>query len=136
MVTHWKGRTHIQNGMKAEFSIDVDVPHDLVRITLAGFYGPDDIKRLVAARDEAFKQLQCPPNQHLTLIDVRAMDIQAQDSVATFQQLLIDPTKVSRNLAFVVAQSLARMQAKRATEKRQVSFFVTPEEAEAWLLSV
>ncbi|MDR7155420.1 hypothetical protein J2W40_002247 [Sphingobium xenophagum] len=121
--------------MKARFSIEVDVPQSLVRMTLGGFFHIEDIERLVEARNAAFLQLQCGPHEHLTMVDVRDMDIQPQDSVAAFQQVLADPTRRSKRLAFVVARSLARIQAKRATDTREVSYFVSPEEAEHWLLN-
>ncbi|UVO52354.1 hypothetical protein M0208_18245 [Sphingomonas sp. SUN019] len=120
--------------MKPEFDIAVDVPRDLVRITMLGFFAADDIARFVDARDRAVSQLKCGPNQHCTLVDIRGMDIQAQESVSRFQSVLADPAKASRRLAFVVARSLARMQAKRAADSRDAGYFETLEDAEAWLM--
>ena len=67
--------------------------------------------------------LRCRQNEHLTLVDIREMDIQAQDSVVAFQRVLTDPSKTSKRLAFVVARSLARMQIKRAADSRDARYF-------------
>jgi hypothetical protein len=120
--------------MKAQFSISVDVPRSLVRMAMAGFFEDDDIARFVNARDQAHQLLQCPRNGHLTLVDIRGMDIQAQDSVTSFQKILADPVNVSKRIAFVVVRSLAWMQIKRAAESREARYFMCPEEAEMWLL--
>lgn len=121
--------------MKAHFSIRVDVPRSLVVITMAGFFEPADIARFVAARNDAHRLLTCGANQQVTLIDIRAMDIQAQDSVAAFRAVLVDPARASRRLAFVVPQSLARMQIQRAADSRAAHYFGSLEDAEHWLMA-
>jgi len=121
--------------MKAHFSIRVDVPRSLVVITMAGFFEPADIARFVAARNDAHRLLTCGANQQVTLIDIRAMDIQAQDSVAAFRAVLVDSARASRRLAFVVPQSLARMQIQRAADSRAAHYFGSLEDAEHWLMA-
>lgn len=120
--------------MNPRMSFDVDPARDLVRITLAGFFSPDDVDRFVAARDAAHRQLRCAPNAHATIVDMRAMQIQAQETVAAFQHVLADPRMVSRRLAFVVARSLSRLQIKRAAAEREAAYFTSIEEAECWVL--
>ncbi len=120
--------------MNPRMSFDVDPARDLVRITLTGFFSPDDVDRFVAARDAAHRQLRCAPNAHVTIVDMRAMQIQAQETVAAFQQVLSDPRMVSRRLAFVVARSLSRLQIKRAAAERAAEYFTSLEEAECWVL--
>jgi hypothetical protein len=120
--------------MNATFSITVDVPHDLVCATMAGFFTADDITRFAAERDQAHRTLRCLPNRHLTLVDMRGMGIQPQDSVERFQSILANPATRSRRIAFVVARSLSRMQIKRAAANRTAGYFMTVEEATAWLL--
>jgi len=61
------------------------------------------------------------------------MQIQSQETVTAFQQVLGDPRQASRRLAFVVARSLARLQIRRAASERQASYFTSVEEAEAWV---
>lgn len=121
--------------MEANFSIINDVPHGLMRITMSGFFEPADIARFAAARDRELIALRARPNEHLTLVDIRAMDIQAAESVAAFRQLLADPRTVSRRIAFVVGRSLSAMQIRRAAQGRDTQYFGETEQAEAWLLS-
>lgn len=119
---------------KADFSITVDVQRSLVRMTMSGFFAADDIARFVQARDAAHRQLLSAPNQHVTLVDIREMQIQAQDSVAAFQRVLANPVIRSRRLAFVVARSLARLQVQRAADTRDAAYFADVADAERWLL--
>ena len=119
--------------MTANFLFDINPVQNLVRITMSGFFAADDIVGFAAAQREAYQQLRCPPNQHVTLVDMRAMQIQSQSSVVHFQKLMSDPAVASRRIAFVVARSLARMQIKRATTGLQAALFMTHEEAEQWL---
>lgn len=120
--------------MTAHFLIQVDVPRALVRITMSGFFDAAAIARFVAARDAAHALLTCGANAHVTLVDIRDMDIQAQGSVAEFRAVLADPRHASRRLGFVVARSLARSQIRRAAADRAACYFETIEQAEAWLL--
>jgi len=99
---------------RASFSIEVDADLNLLRITMSGFFEAEDIARYLEARTVAFTRLRCKPNQHLTLVDLREMQIQSQESLARFQQDLSEPTTAAKRVAFVVAKSLARLQIKRA----------------------
>ncbi len=120
--------------MDATFSITIDIPRDLICVTMAGFFTPDDIARFSAERNRIHLALRCQPNQHLTLVDMRGMVIQSQESVDRFQALLANPATRSRRIAFVVARSLSRMQIKRAAASRDAGYFMTTDEAMAWLL--
>lgn len=103
---------------------------------MKGFFEPADIARFVAARDLAHQRLLSPPNGHVTLVDITAMDIQSQDAVAEFHAVLASPTTASRRIAFVVALSLARGQVRRAARGRDAAFFTTVHDAERWLFDV
>lgn len=120
--------------MTATFSITADVTRDLICVTMAGFFTVDDIARFGTQRDHAHQKLRCLPNRHLTLVDMRGMVIQSQESVDRFQTMLANPATRSRRIAFVVARSLARMQIKRAAANRDAAYFMTIEEATAWLV--
>ena len=120
--------------MKAEYDIDVDIAHDLVRITMSGFFSEREIADFVDARNRAHALLRCGPHEHVTLVDIRHMRIQSQESVVQFQKVLNNPERTSRRLAFVTAQSLARLQVRRAADGREARYFSDPAEAEAWLL--
>ena len=121
--------------MKAEFSIEVDPHRDLVRIRMGGFFRQSDIADFLEARRVAHQALTCAPNEHVTLNDIRRMDIQSHDIVDAFQQMLAAPEYRSRRLAFIVANTLARSQAIRALESRDARWFEDPSRAEAWLFA-
>jgi len=121
--------------MNARFSFKVDPARDLVRITMAGLFTLEDIAAFAEARREAHEQLQCAPNAHLTLNDLRELKIQPQEVVAAFRDMLAAPYYRSRRLAFVVGKTLARNQLMRAVADRDARCFDDPVSAEAWLLS-
>jgi hypothetical protein len=121
--------------MKARFSLEVDPERDLVRIRMVGFFRQEDIAAFLEARRVAHAQLRCAPNAHLTLNDIRGMDIQSHDIVDAFQAMLAEPQYRSRRLAFVVGNTLARAQAIRALESRAARWFTDTIQAEAWLLA-
>ena len=100
--------------MAAHFTVRAEPSRDLVRITMSGFFTPDDIQAFYDARAVEHRRLTCGPNQHVTLNDLTDMKVQAQDIVGTFQELLADPAYRSRKLAFVVDRTLARSQLMRA----------------------
>ena len=102
---------------------------------MAGFYTLADIRAFLAARREAHAQLNCAPNAHLTLNDIRGMSGQPATIVDAFTDMLADPEYRSRRLAFVVGANLARHQVMRALDNRIARVFADPEAAEAWLLS-
>lgn len=118
---------------KGDFRIDADPDRALLRMTLSGFFGEDDIRRFLAERDAALRMLRCAPNQHVTLVDIRDMQIQSQELVSRFQQVLGDPRCAARRIAFVISKSLARLQLQRAAEGRGARYFTSSAEAEAWL---
>lgn len=120
--------------MSASFSLQTDRARDLVRIRMSGLFTSDDIADFLEARQKAHAELDCAPNQHLTLNDLRGMKIQPQEAVAAFRLMLSDPAYRSRKLAFVISQTLARSQLLRALNGRDhVQCFNDVGEAEAWL---
>jgi len=121
--------------MSATFHFEIDRSRSLVRITMAGLFTPADIRDFVDARREAHARLDCAPNMHVTLNDVRGMNIQPQESVAGFQQMLAGSEYRSRRLAFVCARTLARSQLMRALSNREARCFEDVAHAEAWLFA-
>ncbi|KQN80141.1 hypothetical protein ASE91_13015 [Sphingomonas sp. Leaf62] len=101
---------------------------------MGGFFSEADIVRFSHAQDEAYLMLKCALNQHVTMVDMRTMQIQAQECVAAFESRMKNPKVASRKIAFVVSKSLARMQIKRATHGLNAQLFLCRNEAEAWLL--
>ena len=121
--------------MDATYSVTVDVTESIVRITMSGFFGADDIDGFLAERAAAHARLTCGRNDHCTITDVREMKIQSQDIVAAFQRMLADPDYRSRKLAFVTAPTLARPQLLRAIGSRGARVFDSVDTAEAWVLA-
>ena len=121
--------------MQARFKVEADPSRDLIRIEMAGFFKQDDIEAFRSARRAAHARLTCGPNQHVTLNDLRDLNIQSQDTVAAFQALLASPAYRSRLLAFVVSPTLARSQLSRALNGRDARTFPTIAAAEEWLFS-
>lgn len=121
--------------MQPNFAFDVEPDRNLVRIWLSGFFNPADVATFVKERDRAHQRLRCGPNEHVTLVDIREMAIQSQDSVTAFEQVLSNPAVKSRRLAFIITRSLSRMQIKRAAASRDAAYFENMEDAERWLFS-
>jgi hypothetical protein len=121
--------------MDAHFSIDVDPARKLLKVALSGFYTVADVERYHAAIHVATARAGGLPSAQRMVCDISGMHIQTQDVVVAFQKVMSDPKYQHRRVALVVASTLARMQAQRATSAREVHFFPTTAEAEAWLFS-
>lgn len=119
--------------MAGHHQIEIDPANAFVRLTMSGFYEPAEAFALAREFERAVADLGCVPNTHVTLADIRDMAIQSQAAVEAFMQVVGSPAIRSRKLAFVVARSLARMQARRLTSRPDVEFFETVAAAEAWL---
>ncbi len=109
--------------MPSEFAIAADPLLGLIQIDMSGFFLEADIRAFEEARNEAHSQLRCGPNEHLTLVDIRSMQIQSQEAVAAFKQILDNPAYKSKRIAIVVSHTLARMQIERAAVDRDVMYF-------------
>jgi hypothetical protein len=117
------------------YVIKIDKGRQLLRITMSGFFAGADIRQFVEAKNKAIYDLTAGPGHLHTLVDIREMQIQPQDSVAAFQRVLSDPLAISKRIAFVVSASLARLQIRRAAADREAEYFTSIEAAEAWLMS-
>jgi hypothetical protein len=93
------------------------------------------VAQLGEARSRAHAELTCPPNRHVTLVDVSALKLQAQAVLPAFMTQIADPALRSRRLAFVVGGSLARMQVRRVTVRDDLFTATTIAEAEAYLFA-
>ena len=120
--------------MHAHFSIAVEPHLNMMRIDMGGFFAETDIGAFRFALETKMEALTCGPNQHLTLCDVSAMKIQAQDIVGAFSKVVGHPKFQSKRLAFVTGSSLARMQARRLTSREGVAYFTECDAAKDWLL--
>ena len=121
--------------MDERFSFKIDPGRGLVQIRMSGFFTLADIDDFLEARKAAHEALGWPPNQHVTLNDVRGMKIQAQEVVDAFRRMLAAPEYRSRRLAFIAGPTLTRSQLMRALDGRNARCFSDPEAAEAWLFA-
>lgn len=119
--------------MDAWYRIDLIPGECLVKLSMGGFFDAPAIEGLRVTLVEKLTRLACPPNQHILLCDITAMNIQSQDAVARFTHLVGHPSVRSRQLAFVTGATLARLQARRLTDREGVAFFSDETEALAWL---
>ncbi|VXD00299.1 hypothetical protein [Sphingomonas sp. 8AM] len=119
--------------MQGWFRIEADRRASLIRLTMGGFFDSETVVAMRAQMVTAIDSLTCPPNEHLTLCDMRSMDIQSQERVEEFSRLVGSDDVRSRRLAFVTAKSLARLQAKRLSSRPGLEFFSDPESAHDWL---
>jgi hypothetical protein len=118
----------------SSYSIELDSQRHLLRITMSGFFEEADIFQFVVARDKAISELTAKSDHRFTLVDIREMQIQSQESVNAFQRVLSNPATISKPVAFVVSASLARLQIRRAAADRTAEYFTSLEAAEKWLL--
>ena len=124
----------LPTGLAASADVAVDPAIDLVTYTLAGFLDRALVQLVAEQQVAAAARLRCPPNQHLTMIDISACKIQSQDVVEAFRTILDDPRYRSRKLAVVVGSSLARMQMRRVLQRDVTAYVETRAEARAWLM--
>jgi hypothetical protein len=120
--------------MRDKFTFALDRARGLVRIRMHGFYDVGDVAAFFEARRTAHAELGLPPNQHLTLNDLRGMQVQKQEVIQAFQAGLAAPEEKARKLAIVVDAAMARGQASRAINSADTHYFTDVAEAEAWLL--
>lgn len=119
--------------MSGYFSIDVDPARRLLKVRMGGFFSLDDVADYHDAVHRATARLGGLPSQQRMICDISEMRIQTQDVVDAFRQVMGDPKYRRRKVGFVVASSLARMQALRVIGSRHAQCFATEAEAEAWL---
>lgn len=122
--------------MGSGFEIVVDMRRCVVRVTLEGFL---DLRHVVAAtrrQQAALASLRCPPNAHLTIVDVTGCKIQRQPVALALAALIGGPRYRARRTAFVTGGSPAAMQVRRLIGgAADMRLFADPVLAEAWLLT-
>ena len=121
--------------MSQKFTFTLDRDRGLVRITMQGFYTAADVAAFFEARRKAHAELGLPQGAHMTLNDLRGMQIQSQEVIQAFQQGLAVPEEKARKLAIVVDAAMARGQANRAINSADTRYFTDVETAEAWLFA-
>ncbi len=106
----------------------------MLHYRLAGFFEREELIAFNLAADAAFMRLSCGPNQHVSLINVSDCSLQSQAVVAGFQHMLGRPQRRALRTAFVLKNSLSRMQVRRLIEGREdAAMFDDEASALTWL---
>ena len=121
--------------MTATHDIRLDPVRKLLTLTLTGFFDPAEVATVRADIAAGIAKLGCAPNRHLTLVNISDSKLQAQESVAAFGAIIVDPRFMSRKLAIVVGSSLARMQVRRILLRDDAECFASETAARSWLFS-
>lgn len=123
--------------LKASWTVSVEPHRKLLRLTITGFFLPDDITAFVQAVSGGIAQLRpfCGGEAHVTICDTRGVHIQSQEAVAAFSDMLAHPAARSRRLAYVSDTALAQIQIRRLTARDDAAYFHDIASAEQWLLA-
>lgn len=123
---------HIQEDA---FSVRADAARKLLDIELRGFWDLGTIDRFAGAVAMALQTLKsagCRPGEQVSLVDNAQLNIQSQDVVHRFEELIESRLNTSRRTAVIVSSALLKMQAKRVGPSHQI--FEDRDTALRWLL--
>lgn len=123
---------HIQEDA---FSVRADADGTLLDIELRGFWDASTVERFagaVAMALQTMKSAGCRPGDQVTLVDNARLNIQSQDVVHRFEELIERRLNTSRRTAVIVSSALLKMQAKRVGPSHQ--FFEDRDAALRWLM--
>lgn len=115
------------------FTIETDPRRRLVVMTISGMLTTDQVRELYRQEHEAIAAMGCPLGEQLVLVDLEQCPLQLQEIVQAFQSAMESSAKAKR-LALVTGSSLARMQARRITQRADAALFERRDEAMRWLM--
>ncbi|WP_242416754.1 hypothetical protein [Sphingomonas panni] len=123
--------------MQASWTVSIEPSRLLLRMAITGFFTVDDVHGFAADITRNIARLRpfLHGVQHISICDTRGVEIQSQDAVAAFAEMLENPVARSRRLAYIADAALARIQIRRLTARDNAAFFATMAEAEAWVFS-
>ena len=120
-------------------SIQVDPVNTLVEARLSGFFDIAETQRVIDDVRAAVRGLGDRAGQHLSLYDVKNVEVAPGPTIELLQSAFADPAirhLWARKVAFVTPSALGRMQLKRLREAREdIGVFASRAEALAWLLA-
>lgn len=121
----------------ATWTVSIEPHRRLLRLGITGFFTPADVANFSREVAAQIARLRPIPNgaAHVTLCDTRGVQIQSQEVVTAFADMLAHPVARSRKLAYVIDATLARMQIRRLTARDDARYFDTVIAAEAWLFA-
>lgn len=117
------------------FKLEVQPP-GLLYVETSGFWTDEDADDYVAQLDAQVRALRRTQGYALVLVDGRESAVQSASvmaRVANIESILV-ATERDR-AAYVVASSLAKVQAKRLATSQQLKVFVSPDAARTWILA-
>jgi hypothetical protein len=117
------------------FSIRIDAGEKLFVIELSGFWDIETVERFgsaIAVALRAMKTAGCRPGEHVALVDNTRLNVQSQDVVQRFEDLIASRLNTARRVAVIVSSTLLKMQAKRVGPNHQ--FFEDRDAATRWLM--
>ncbi len=120
--------------MKTNYEIKLDPGKRLIRIIVSGFFKREEVVPFMLALRDGILAIECPPGQHLMLMDMGAVSLHSGDVVDAFSRQVGGARLIPRRLAVVVSGSLARMQVRRMFPGLEMTFFDDAATAEHWLL--
>ncbi|WP_375398887.1 hypothetical protein [uncultured Sphingomonas sp.] len=128
--------------LKPTYLIELDPRKNYMRLTFSGYMDHATLDRFEQELAAAFERMPLEggrPGDYLLLNDARASNVQSQDITARFQACIAQYGPLVRRIAMLMSQSpLEMMQAKRVQAKRVAAghgtaFFLSEEDALAWL---
>lgn len=105
----------------------------LIIAELSGFLSVQDVVDFERRKVAAARAMGLGGGEFDLLVDTVQCDIQPQDVIAAFQNMIANTPCRARRVALVHAASLARMQARRALNRDNVALVDTRAEALEWL---
>ena len=112
------------------------VPHrKLVVMKIVGMLTREQVEQLYREEHAAIAAMGCRLGEQICLVDLTDCKLQVQDVAAAFKEKQGDARIMARRLALYTGSSLARMQARRITDRANAELFETREQAEAWLFA-
>jgi len=121
--------------LSVSWTVTVEPRRKLLRLAITGFFTPSNVLAFAQEVSVGIATLQpyLRGQGHVTLCDTRGVQIQSQEVVRSFSDMLAHPAARSRRLAYVVDAALAQIQIKRLTDRVDAAYFRDLESAETWL---
>lgn len=113
------------------YTIKIDMPHNLVSVTLDGMMSLSEVVGYISELKRQFVVQRL--RDYVMVIDVSDMPIQAQEMIYAMGQHMATMPK-ARALAIVTGKSLARMQIRRLFKQPYARITATVDEGRAWVL--
>jgi hypothetical protein len=119
------------------FSVDYDSNANVVRISVKGFWKPEDVPALARAVGAALQQARTFSDRFDVLVESLEFPVQANDVADLLANILHGGAALSSgHFAVVVGSHLNRLQAERTLVHPRLRVFLSMDEAQSWLASL